>query len=453
MSLSDNIKQKLFQPVDAIGTGLFLRAFGIIIIVQAAGYGKYDFIEKGVLAPKFLFRFDYFEFIRPLSGPAMKFMMLLMLASGLMLVFRKWVKAALALFLLTFSYFFLLDKCYYNNHFYLFILVSLIYLFYREQDGEKGVKTTPYWFLLLMQVQIVIVYFYGGLAKLNADWMLRQQPLRILLRDSASNSLLPDLTSSTFVLYLLTYGGLLFDLCIGFMLWYRPTRKVAMILAVAFNLSNTVLFNFGDSGDIGGFPLFMIFTLLLFADPARLRARLQSWTGREQNSEQKKGATTTAAKESQSNAGHTIVIACLALYIGFQLLFPLRHLLYPGDTSWTAKGSKFSWRMKVNNKVGDIRFFVRAKAGDSLREINTGAIINSVQRYNMADDPVMIWQFAQFIGEEMSDRGATHPEVYARAYVSLNGKTPAPIVDSNLNLLNVGHDRLALDKWILPLKN
>jgi vitamin K-dependent gamma-carboxylase len=444
------LKTKLFAPVDALTSSLFLRLFGFIIVVQAYSYAQYDFIEQGILAPKFLFSFDGFSFIKPLPEGIMKGMLLLILISGILLIVNKFIKFALASFLLCFSYFFLLDKSYYNNHFYLFILLAFIFLFYKEKtDPSTQKKQIPYWFLLLLQIQIVIVYFYGGIAKLNTDWLLHQQPLQILLDGTKQNALLPDLNTSTFALYLLTYGGLLFDLSIGFLLWAKKTRKLGILLSLGFNLSNIVLFNFGDNGAIGGFPMFMIFSLLLFIDPASVRSYLAQWglNNKNPNSTTTANNTATTSFDKQQN----LVLIGLGIYLSFQLLFPFRQFLYTGNTSWTARGSKFSWRMKAHTKIPDIRFFGRPSPKDSLREINVGKMINSMQRYQMGEDPVMIVQFAHFIGKEFKDNGASQPEVYAHARISLNGRPYFAIIDSTRDLLKVEHHIFAADDWIRPL--
>ena len=46
----------------------------------------------------------------------------------------------------------------------------------------------------------------------------------------------------------------------------------------------------------------------------------------------------------------------LVLFCAWQLLFPLRHHLYPGPVTWTEEGHKYSWRMKLRDKDGWVRF-------------------------------------------------------------------------------------------------
>ena len=58
-----------------------------------------------------------------------------------------------------------------------------------------------------------------------------------------------------------SYGGLLFDLLIGFMLINRRTRLLALPLLLFFHLLNAFLFN------IGVFPWLMIASTVVFFAP------------------------------------------------------------------------------------------------------------------------------------------------------------------------------------------
>ena len=49
----------------------------------------------------------------------------------------------------------------------------------------QPINTVPYWSILLLRLQLVITYFYAGVAKLNADWLLDAQPVRRFLVDAS----------------------------------------------------------------------------------------------------------------------------------------------------------------------------------------------------------------------------------------------------------------------------
>ena len=40
------------------------------------------------------------------------------------------------------------------------------------------------------------------------------------------------------------------------------------------------------------------------------------------------------------------MLSFIVAWLGFQILFPLRHLLYPGNPSWTEEGHYFSERLR-----------------------------------------------------------------------------------------------------------
>src|SRR5260221_13981818 len=79
-------------------------------------------------------------------------------------------------------YFLLLDKSYYNNHMSLYSLLGLLFSLAEETKRKDGVITVPNWVLRIMQFQIVVVYFYGGLAKINPDWIFRHEPVLSILK-------------------------------------------------------------------------------------------------------------------------------------------------------------------------------------------------------------------------------------------------------------------------------
>ena len=47
-----------------------------------------------------------------------------------------------------------------------------------------------------------------------------------------------------------------------------------------------------------------------------------------------------------------LTVGLLGLYEVFQLLFPLRHYLYPGPVSWTEEVHYLAWQMKLRAKEG-----------------------------------------------------------------------------------------------------
>src|SRR5690606_31415103 len=140
----------------------------------------------------------------------------------------------MGLFFLAFTYIFLLDQATYLNHFYLISLISFLMIFLPldcagSVDAWLWPKmrraTAPAWTLWLLRFQVGVAYTFGGIAKLNSDW-LRGEPMRNWLAERWG-----QMPSETWVLFF-SWGGALFDLLIvPALLWHR-TRIPAFLAAL-----------------------------------------------------------------------------------------------------------------------------------------------------------------------------------------------------------------------------
>ncbi|GAA4440111.1 HTTM domain-containing protein [Bremerella cremea] len=103
------------------------------------------------------------------------------------------------LFFLGYTHLFLIEKALSQNHCYLICLLSGILFFLPANRAcsvdayfrwVKPSTQAPAWTLWLLRLQLGIPYFYGGLAKLNYDW-LNSQPLKLWLATDPSLPTLP----------------------------------------------------------------------------------------------------------------------------------------------------------------------------------------------------------------------------------------------------------------------
>ena len=93
-------------------------------------------------------------------------------------------------------------------------------------------------------------------------------------------------------------------------------------------------------------------------------------------------------------------------------------------------------------KAGLVFFHVKDKNG-KLHEINNHDFLTDQQEKQMSTQPDMILQFAQFLKNNFQT-----DEVYAEAYVTVNGKGSNLFFDPKINLANVKDD-FSDKKWIL----
>src|ERR1041385_1145365 len=262
----DKLKEWLLKPVDALPLRVFRSLFGIAMMMEMIYMLSNDAVEKLVLLPKVRITYDFFEWLTPLPAPLMKALPALMLIAALLLTIGRWTRVAGLSFFIMHFYFLMLDKSYYNNHMYLYSLFGLLFALETETKRKDGVITVPNWIWRIVQLQVLIVYFYGGIAKLNADWIFRHEPVISILKAPQTAWIL-DSNLGSLITNTLVWGGLLYDLGVPFLLLIRRTRYIALILCFIFHFSNIFIFNTGESGTIGEFPLVMIASCVLFFDP------------------------------------------------------------------------------------------------------------------------------------------------------------------------------------------
>jgi hypothetical protein len=369
-------------------------------------------------------------------------------------------RLAAPVFFLAFTYSFLLDQTRYLNHFYLVCLISFLMCFLPAERAfsvdallRRKIRSevVPAWTLWLLRIQVGIPYFYGGIAKLNSDWMLGGEPMRTWLRP-LTRMAGGHIFATDWVVYSFVIGGVMLDLLVVPLLLWRRTRIFAFAGAVVFNLINAVIF------DIGIFPWLMLGALLIYFPPelARRFARVFMSPGDPYGDAKPSQTSTkpTAIAEVSSCppllTSQKLVAGMLTAYLAVQLLLPLRHYLYPGNVSWTEEGHNFAWHMKLRTKIGEAVFTVTHPRGGKTWTIKPEDYLKPHQLVKVITKPDLILLFAHYLAEEKRREGYDEVEVRARAMVSLNGRQPQLLVDPNVDLTKEQVSVLPA-RWIVPL--
>lgn len=453
-SAQGRLLRALFAPVDIAFLVFFRVVFGCVMLWEVCRYLTHDWIGRYYMDPVFYFSYYGYEWLKPWGGNGMETHFIALGICAALIIAGLCYRLAATLFFLGFTYVFLLDETQYLNQFYLVCLIAFILMlvpahraFSLDSWFWPGIRQThvPALTLWLVRAQIGIPYFYGGIAKLNADW-LHGEPMRGWLAVRTDFPLIGRFFTEEWMVRGFTFGGLLFDLLIVPLLLIRRTRVFAFVGAVAFHLMNARLF------DIGIFPWFMLAATLVFFPPDFPRRIWRRTVGVfPRASQARTGRSPVLRQFTRPSAGRQMATAAaLALYLGFQVLVPLRHWLYPGDVHWTEEGHRFSWRMKLRTKDGEAKFIVTDPATKQTWTIDSESILTRRQAQKMSTRPDMILQFAHHLAE--SERLVHHRDVEVRAEVtaSLNGREPQALIDPEVNL--AGKPRsLRHAAWILPL--
>ncbi len=180
---------RLFAPVDIASLVFFRIAFGTIMAVEVLRYFYHGWIRRYYIDPTYHFSYYGFEWVQPWPGIGMYLHFIALGALAICIAYGFWYRVSTVLFFLGFTYVFLLDQANYLNHFYLIVLISFLMIFIPAHRSfsvdalerpQLRSETAPAWALWVLMAQMAIVYFYGGLAKLNDDW-LRGEPIRTWL--------------------------------------------------------------------------------------------------------------------------------------------------------------------------------------------------------------------------------------------------------------------------------
>ncbi|MCB2380268.1 HTTM domain-containing protein [Hymenobacter sp. BT635] len=435
-----------YTPAAPLAT--FRMAFGLLVLASVVRFWAKGWIAELYLQPRFFFSYYGFEWVRPLGVYTYGLFAFCGLCALLMAVGYWYRTAALGVFL-SFTYIELMDKSTYLNHYYFVSLAALLlallpagryFALDTHLNPARWRSEVPRWTVDALRLLMGIVYVYAGLAKLNSDWLLEAMPLRIWLPAKNDLPLIGPLLGQVWVAYAFSWFGAFYDLTVPFFLLNRRTRPWAYATVVVFHVLTAVLF------PIGMFPYVMMVAALVFF-PADWHERvLQRVRGLLPFSPT---APLLSAPLRYGPARRQLLLLTLGVFFVVQLVLPFRYLLYPHELFWTEEGYRFSWRVMLMEKMGYVQFKVVDGATGRIRQVDNRAHLSVLQEKMMSTQPDMLVQFAHYLRDYYAGQGVTNPQVYADAYVSLNGRLGKSFIDPTVDLARV-EDDLRPKPWILP---
>ncbi len=258
------------HPVSAASVAAFRVLFGLLGLAAVCRFASKGWIDELYVQPVHYFTYSGFWWVQPWPawGMYVHFALLGLASLGVALGYR--YRLSIIAFFLLFTYVELIDKTTYLNHYYWVSLTSLLMVFLplhktasldAMRDPSLRRETVVGWVLWVLRAQVGVVYLFGGIAKLNPDWLFEAQPLRIWLHNNGDLFLVGPLLREAWVAYTMSWTGAAFDLTIvGWLLWSR-SRTIAYVVLVVFHVMTWLLF------PIGMFPWLMIFGATVFFPP------------------------------------------------------------------------------------------------------------------------------------------------------------------------------------------
>ena len=421
----DKIWNKFFWDADTgYSLSLFRILFGCIFIWE---FWRLAFSQVGEIRyfnTVFHFKYAFFEWLPCLPNSLLQITFILGLLSAIFFTMGFYFKYASKILFTIYSYVFLLDYSYWNNHYFLYVLLLFVLCFTQANvklsiDKRFKLSKVPDWIpcwqknALLTTISIAIIF--GALSKfINPDWLNQKAVSQILNNSFQRNNLEADTSLFPFLVFTLTYAGFLFDLLIVPVLLYRKTFWLGVLAMLVFNLTNMYLLS------IGSFPIAMLGTIVLFY-PFKI------------------GKLKDMNTEPHMHKRKGITEASLLTFICILIILPFNHFFIDGNVFWTSEGKVGAWHMMSGSTKIETPFFMLVEKDEegkviNTEKINTDLYLNSKQLRTLGKKPFLVHQFAQFIKLEAEVAGFKNVSVYGDILVSRNGRRFKPIIDINYDL-------------------
>jgi len=427
--------------VSGITISIFRILFGIVLSLQSIYWVITGFIQKNIIDPTFLFPF--IKNVTPLSDNLMIYGLNgLLVISPILMIINKFYKIGLVIYLLSFTYLWVLCQGYFNNHYYLISLICFLLLFSKSPFSRIEKVRVPQFHLYSLIFLIVAVYIIAGINKLNPYWLYDVQPMTFILSKAG-------LKESSFLIPLLSYLGLFFDLFIGPILLFKKTRNYGIVFSIFFHVLNFIIFLL-VGGEIGFFPFIMIATLILFIEPSWIEERL---------------LTNNARILSRQNLNVHLTYLLL-IFLSLQIIIPFRHFFFKGYVDYNGIGQRFSWRLKNMYKEpvtqpGLINFTVLTSNGDTVSTFHLGninkanIILTDRQKTNLIYYPNMIPVFAKKIEDKFQESINNKNFdfiIHGECEIGFMGRKSELLFSPKIDLTKISSLSHKTNSWLNPLK-
>ncbi len=449
MGIKQIISAYLNTTSRAATLAAFRILFGVLMLLGLVRFLSKGWVYKFYIEPNFHFKYYGFSWVVS-WGVYTYVLFFIAIISCVAIILGYKYRLAIILFFLSFTYIELIDKTTYLNHYYFISVLSFLLCFLPlnvtfSLDAyykNKSYRNVSKWTVDAIKVLIGIVYVYAGLAKLNSDWLLRAQPLKIWLSSKIDFPIIGKFMNDTWFHYLMSWSGAIYDLTIPFLLLVRKTRPFAFILVVIFHVFTRVLF------PIGMFPYVMICVTLIFFS-GEFHEKFLCILG----NIIKLPSKVNDIRDVYLPKINRKIFLVVSIFLGIQLILPFRYVLYPDELFWTEEGYRFSWRVMLIEKAGYTSFrIVKYDTGDSFT-VDNKQFLNAFQNKQMSTQPDFIIEYAHFLGDHYKkELKNENIGVFVEGYISLNERLSKPYIDPRIDLLKV-KDGFQHKTWILPFED
>ncbi len=447
------INKYLEEHTPSYTLAFYRIGFGALMCYSIIRFWYKGWIEELYIKPEFHFSYYGFEWAKPIGEYTYLIFLLCFIASFFVMIGFKY-RASIVLFFLSFTYIELMDKTTYLNHYYFISILSFLLIFLPANAtfsidnilNNKKFRNIPKWNVDALKLIITIVYLCAGIAKMNSDWLFEAMPLKIWLQSKYDLPLIGgNLLQMSWVHFAMSWGGMLYDISIPFLLIINRTRIIAFLLVIFFHVFTLILF------PIGMFPHIMIFSSMVFFSGDFHKKIINKLKDLLMKIGIKKESNKNKIVELYKTPISKLSLTLVTSFFIIQALLPFRYQMYPGELFWHEQGYRFSWRVMLIEKIGYTNFKIKnPKTGTSFM-VDSSEFLTPFQLKQMSFQPDFILEFAHYLGKKYSTKNNS-VEVYADSFVALNGRPSKRFIDPDTNLYKE-KESFRNKTWILPLED
>ncbi|WP_333712192.1 HTTM domain-containing protein [Yoonia sp.] len=437
----------LSTPVSGLSLAAFRIALGALLVWDCWRFIKYDRVYRYWVQPEFNFTYSGFGWVTPLPDPWIHLAWLLVGISAFFVMLGLFYRVSIVVLTVTFSYFFLLDKAEYLNHFYLVILFLILMCFlpaHRQLSLDARLfpqvrgDHVPYASVFILRMQMEIMLIFAGIVKLTPDW-LAGEPLGLWLRAQSNDFFFGFMFHYDWVILAGAWGTVALHVLGAPLLLWKKTRLVTFLVYCFFHSMNAVFFN------IGIFPWMTIAATTIFFAPDWPR-RVARWLlGRFEDL-----PAYNPPARPQARPISALALAAIVGWVGVQVALPLRAGAFPTEVRWSGDGHRFSWRMRIYDRKAEGHFIVSANGEEWI--VDPTDYLTKRQAGKMLVRSDMVHQFAGYLETVWREAGYEDVAVRADILKSLNGRPAQPFVDPTVDLTKAPLAYLSPDPWVLSLE-
>ncbi|WP_010135862.1 HTTM domain-containing protein [Ochrovirga pacifica] len=447
MSILKNYIQN--SQTKAATLAAFRILFGFLMLISLIRFIAMGWVEQFYILPKWHFTYYGFEWIKTWREYTYILFGIAIISCICIIAGFKY-RLFMTLFFLSFTYIELIDKTTYLNHYYFVSILSFLLCFLPlhatfSVDAfckKKFYVHVPSWTVDSIKFLLATVYFYAGLAKLNSDWLLRAQPLKIWLSSKTDLPIIGQFMNQTWFHFTMSWSGAVYDLSVPFLLWYKKTRPYAFVAVVVFHVFTRILFN------IGMFPYIMICATLIFFDSKWHIKFIEVL----KNLFKINLKNTVCKSDRYLYKKPKNILFIISLFFVIQLLLPFRNLCYPGELFWHEQGFRFSWRVMLMEKAGHTTFTVKDSITGKKFYVKNSDFLTSFQIKQMSFQPDFILEYAHKLGDHFKSQGHQNIQIFVESYVALNGRLNQLFINPKIDLYKE-EESFYNKTWILPLND